>query len=138
MNIAFQHSLKGGGCHNFQYFDHTSSWLQDWWKRFRNFFSAFKKSQKFDLIFFRIEISLHLGVPDNQSLLQFSVPDKQMLLHFGVSDNWSMNISSQPCLGHQSSCRGHPSRVEFDHRGHQNRVKLGCWGRLNGVKFVCL
>ena len=51
-------------------------------------------SRKFDLIFFRIEISLNLGGPDNQTLLQFSVPDNQMLLHFGVPEKWSMNISS--------------------------------------------
>ena len=64
-----------------------------------------KNPRKFYLIFFRIKILLHFGVPDNQILLHFSVPDKQILLHFsvpdnqillyfGVPDNCSMNISS--------------------------------------------
>ena len=43
-----------------------------------------KNHRKFYLIFFRIEILLHLGVPDNQILLHFSVPDNQILL-FSVS-----------------------------------------------------
>ena len=34
-----------------------------------------------------IEISLHLGVPDNQISLHFRVPDNQISLHFGVPDN---------------------------------------------------
>ena len=25
----------GGGCHNFQYFDHKSSWHWDWWENFK-------------------------------------------------------------------------------------------------------
>ena len=33
------------------------------------------------------EISLHLGVPDNQISLHFGVPDNQISLHFGVPDN---------------------------------------------------
>ena len=36
--------------------------------------------------FFRIEILLRLGVPDNQILLHFSVPNNQILLRFGVPD----------------------------------------------------
>ena len=39
------------------------------------------------LIFFRIEILLHLGVTDNQILLHFSVPDNQILLRFCVPNN---------------------------------------------------
>ena len=80
--------LLKAGCHNFQYFDHKSSWS-----------------------FLGLKISLHLGIPDNQILLHFSVPDNRIvlrfgvpdnkiLLHFGVPDNCLMNISSQPCLGH--------------------------------------
>ena len=60
---------------------------------------------KLNLIFFRIEILLHLGVPNDQILLHFSVPDNQILLcfgvpnnqillNFGVPDNCSINISS--------------------------------------------
>ena len=67
-------------------------------------FVLLQKSQK-------IEILLHLGVPDNQILLhfsvpdnpillRFSVPDNQILIHFGVPNNCSMNISSEPCQGH--------------------------------------
>ena len=72
---------------------------------FKNNFLTLKNPRKFYLIFFRIEILLHLGVPDdqillhfsvpnNQILLRFSVPNKQILLHVGVPDNCSMNISS--------------------------------------------
>ena len=72
---------------------------------FKNNCLTSKNPRTFYLIFFRIEILLHLGVPDNQILLHFSVPDNQILLrfgvpdnqillHFGVPDNCSMNISS--------------------------------------------
>ena len=46
-----------------------------------------KSHRKWVLIFFRIEILLHFGVPDNQILLRFGVPDNQILLHFNVPDN---------------------------------------------------
>ena len=71
-------------------------------KNNKNCFTS-RNPRKFYLIRFRIEILLHLGVPDNQILLHFSVPnnqiflcfgvpDNQILLHFGVSDNCLMNI----------------------------------------------
>ena len=39
--------------------------------------------------FFMIEISLHLGVSDNQISLHFGVPENQITLHFEVPDNCS-------------------------------------------------
>ena len=56
-------------------------------KMLKNNCLTLKNPRKFYLIFFRIEILLHLGVPDNQILLHFSVPDNQILLRFGVPDN---------------------------------------------------
>ena len=53
-------------------------------KMFKKYFLTPRKCY---LIFFRINILLYLGVPDNQILLHFSVPDNQILLHFGVPDN---------------------------------------------------
>ena len=47
----------------------------------------FKNHRKSDFIFFRIEISLHFGVPNNQIPLHFGVPDNQISLHFEVSNN---------------------------------------------------
>ena len=46
-----------------------------------------KNFQTIQLIFFMVEILLHLGVPDNQILLHFGVPDNQILVRFGVPDN---------------------------------------------------
>ena len=40
------------------------------------------------------EISLHLGVPDNQILLHFGVPDNQISLHLEVPDNCSLKWTS--------------------------------------------
>ena len=79
-------------------------------KMFQSTLLTSKNPQKFNLIF-RIEISLHLGVPNtkvllhldipnNKILLHFIVPDNQILLHIGVPDNCSMNNSSRPWLGH--------------------------------------
>ena len=51
------------------------------------FFCLKKNSKKIILNFFRIEISLHFGVPDNKISLNFGVLDKQISLHFGVSNN---------------------------------------------------
>ena len=53
---------------------------------FKNNFLTSKNPRQFYLIFFRIEILLHLGVPYNQILLHFSVPNNQILLHFGFPD----------------------------------------------------
>ena len=53
----------------------------------KNFFWLKKSSKKCILNFFMTEISLHLGVPDNQISLHFRVPDNQISLHFGVPDN---------------------------------------------------
>ena len=45
-------------------------------------------SQKmYFFVFCRIEILLHVGVPDNQILLHFGVHNNQILLHFDVPDN---------------------------------------------------
>ena len=54
---------------------------------FENYFWTSKSPRKFNLVFFRIKILPHLGVPYNQILLHFSVPDTQVLLRFGVPDN---------------------------------------------------
>ena len=73
-------------------------------KCFKTKFTS-KNPRKYNKQKFKIEILLHLGVPDNQILLHFSVPnnqillrfgvpDNQILLYFGVPDNCSMNISS--------------------------------------------
>ena len=75
-----------------------------------------KTSKKFNQIFFRIEISLqsgvpdnqillHLGVPDDQILLRFDVPDNQILLHFGVPDNFSSGPDMARRIYSLSSCR---------------------------------
>ena len=52
------------------------------------FFDKFdlKFFQKQQFPFFRFEILLHFGVPDNQILLHLGVPDNQILLHLGVPD----------------------------------------------------
>ena len=47
-------------------------------------------------IFFRIEILLHLDVPNIQILLHFNVPDNQFLLHFGVPNNQIFSIWLSP------------------------------------------
>ena len=56
-------------------------------KMFLNKNLTWKTSRKFNIIFFRIEILLHLGVPNNKILLHFSVSDNQILLRFGVPDS---------------------------------------------------
>ena len=48
-------------------------------KRITNYFLASKNPRKNYLLFFRIEILLHLGVPDNQILLHFSVLDSVLV-----------------------------------------------------------
>ena len=53
----------------------------------KEFFWLKKSSKKSILNFFMTEISLHLGVPDNQISLHFRVPDNQIALHFRVPDN---------------------------------------------------
>ena len=54
---------------------------------FKKYFFASKNPRKFNLIFLRIEIWLHMDVPDNQIVFHFSVPDNQILLRFGVPNN---------------------------------------------------
>ena len=76
-----------GGCHDFQYFNHKSSWHWDWWKNilkkylknFQIILSIFFSALKFYNL-----ILLQFGIADNQILPRFGVPDKQILLHFGV------------------------------------------------------
>ena len=48
---------------------------------------TWQSSRKYFFLFFRIEILLDFGVPDNQILLHFGVLDNQILLRFAVSDN---------------------------------------------------
>ena len=62
-------------------------------------------------IFFRIEILLHFGVPDNKILLHFGVPDNQIFLHFDVPDNQNLlrfgvpdNCSWGPHLADRIGC----------------------------------
>ena len=98
-----------------------------------------KNIQKIFKIIFRIEILLHLGVPDkqillnfgvpnNQILLLFRVPDNQILLHCGVPDNCSSGQGMARRIYSLTSCRGHRNGVRFGGRGHRNRVKFSCWG----------
>ena len=86
---------------------------------------------------FRIEILLHLGVPDNQTLLHFGVPynkialcfgvlNNQILLHLGVPDNCSSYPGMAGKIYSLSSFWGHQNGVTFGCPGHHNRVKFGC------------
>ena len=51
------------------------------------FLNGLENSQKMKLSNSNIDISLHLGVPDNQILLHLDVPDNKILLHISVPNN---------------------------------------------------
>ena len=76
--LILKFCLKGGWL-NFQYFDHRFNFYWDLWGK------VFQKSLTWK--FFRLEIVLRFGVPDNQILPHFNVPDNQILLHFNVPEN---------------------------------------------------
>ena len=57
-------------------------------KIFEEHFFTFPLKNNFS--FFRTEILLHFGVPDNQIALHFGLPDKQIPLHLDVPDNCSL------------------------------------------------
>ena len=134
------------GCHDFQYFYHKCSWHLNLKKKKEEKNLTLKTSRRWNFFVFRIEILLHLGIPDNQILFNFGVPDNQILLYFGVPDNCSSGpgmvgriYSLSSCRGHQNGmkfgCPGQKNRVMFVFWGHWNRVKFGCWGQPIEVKF---
>ena len=87
-----------GGCQDFPYFDHKSSWY--WWETIKKIFLESKKSQKIQLKNSRIEISLRLGVPDNQISIHFGVPDNQISLRFEVPNNQISLLWGSPTTSH--------------------------------------
>ena len=77
---------------------------------------------------FRIEMLLHLGIPDNQILFDFGFTDNQILLHFGVPDNWSSCPGMVGRIYSLSSCQGHQNGIKFGCPGQRNRGMFGAWG----------
>ena len=88
------------------------------------FLIIFKNFQTFNQTNFRLEILLHLGVPNNQILLCFGVPDNQTLLHLGVPDNCSSCPGMARRIYSLSSCWGHQNGVKFGCQGHRNNLLL--------------
>ena len=96
-----------------------SSWHWDWGENVLKYNFTQKSSRFF---FFRMDIFLQLGVPNNQISLHFGNPNNQILVRNGL----------------KFGCQGHQNGVKFGCLGHCNGVKFGCRGHPNGVKFKSL